>query len=152
MKAPYRMLCQQMKEHGVKPRRIPKKQLVAFTCQRENGAYSVIAYVEDSLVVAAVRSPFRGQPGCFPSLAEAICRINRDLKFGRFDIDFDDGTIGCKATSFFSRSLSDEVIEAVVASTIDLMDKFLPSFLSIQYANDHPESAVKRAWANLRTE
>lgn len=92
-------------------------------------------------------SPVRVPAGAFVAITETVNRINCRLRVGRFELDCDDGELRYQVGQILPNgSLDDDTIEGVIATTIAMLNIYLPAFICVIYGNELPEEAVKHAW------
>lgn len=108
--------------------------------------YQVVARADAEAEVFQVfgYSPLRVPQGCRPAIAEAVARANYGLRVGRFDLDVDDGQLLFHASQILvGETLSKDVIDRLIGTTMHMLDMYLPAFLSVIYGNELPEDAVR---------
>lgn len=116
-------------------------------------AYRVVARVEAEadLFQIFAYSPLRVPEGCRPALAEAVTRANYGLRIGKFELDLDDGELRFQVAQLLVYdSVGEEAIDRMIGTAINMLDMYLPAFLSVIYANELPRDAVQRVEAVYR--
>ena len=89
--------------------------------------------------------------GCRPAIAEATARANYGLRLGKFELDLDDGEVRFQmAQILIGESVGEEVIDRMISTTLNMLDMYLPAFLSVIYANELPRDAIGRVEATFR--
>jgi hypothetical protein len=145
----YEQLCSHFDELQLSYRKHDADNLLSFTVTGENGSYPGVAFVDAQLASVNVNAPIRVPEGCRKSVAEAVCRANYKLKAGRFDLDLSDGSLEFASSNFFFGVLEQDVIGHLLAGSMKTMDRFLPAFLSIVYANEEASSAIQRVRSEM---
>jgi hypothetical protein len=115
-----------------------------FRC--EVGTYRVIAMVDQdgSLFQVFGYAPLRVPEGARPAIAQTIVRANYGMRVGKFEMDFDDGELRFQASQILTEEgLDDEVIDRMMATTMSMLDLYLPAVLSVIYGNELPEDAIR---------
>lgn len=115
-----------------------------FRC--EVGTYRVIAMVDQDggLFQVFGYAPMRVPEGARPAIAETIARANYGMRVGKFEMDFDDGELRFQASQILTgEDLEDEVIDRMMATTMSMLDVYLPAVLSVIYGNELPEDAIR---------
>lgn len=76
-------------------------------------------------------------------VAEYITRANYGIRFGNFELDFEDGAIQYK-TSIKLREdeLSRTIMENLVYINVYMMDKYLPGIMKVIYSDVSPAQAI----------
>ena len=120
-------------------------------------AYRIVARVEDQFDLFQVfgYSPLRVPRGCRQAVGEAIVRANYGLRLGKFELDLDDGELRFQIAQMMTYdTVGEEVIDRMIGAAINMLDMYLPAFLSVIYANEAPRDAIERieAWAGKPSE
>ena len=123
----------------------------------EVGTYRIVAAVEPDRELFQVfgYASLRVPHGARPMVAETITRANFGLQVGKFEMDFDEGELRFQASQILTGdSLEDDVIGRLMATTMAMLDIYLPAVLSVVYGNESPEDAVRHAeagaWGSVR--
>lgn len=119
-----------------------------FRC--EVGSYRIVAAVDTDSDLFQVfgYSPVRVPEGARSVVAETIARANYGLKVGKFELDVDSGEIRFQAAQILTEdSLHETVIDRLLATTMLMLDRYLPAVLSVIYGNELPEDAIRCAEA-----
>lgn len=119
----------------------------------EVATYRVVARVEAEVDLFQVFGycPLRMPEGCRPAIAEATARANYGLRLGKFELDLDDGELRFQiAQILIGESVGEEVIDRLISTTLNMLDMYLPAFLSVVYANELPKDAIGRIEAAFR--
>lgn len=114
----------------------------------EVGVYRVYAQVDadDNLFQVFGCSPVRVPVGSRPAIAEALARINRGMRVGKFEMHYDEGDIRFQAAQILSDdNLEDETIHRLMNTTMAMLDTYLPAVLPVIYGNELPKEAVRHA-------
>lgn len=127
-------------------------QTVVADFRGDVGTYRVIARVDDAdgLFQVFAYMPLRIPEGARPAVAEAVVRANFGLKVGKFEFDMDDGEVLYQASQILAGeesgdSLSDGMIGRLIATSLAMLDKYVPALLSVVYANEPAREAIARA-------
>jgi hypothetical protein len=89
--------------------------------------------------------------GCRPAIAEAVARANYGLRLGKFELDVDDGELRFQMAQVLAgESVGEEIIDRMISTAINMLDMYLPAFLSVIYANELPKDAIRRVEAAFR--
>jgi hypothetical protein len=89
--------------------------------------------------------------GCRASIAEATVRANYGMKLGKFELDFSDGEIRFHLGNVFPPGgFDDDIVRRLIGTTIHVMDRYFPAFMSIIYANELPQDAITLAEQDLK--
>ena len=129
------------------------EEVVRTDLRGEVASYRIVARVEVEADLFQVfgYSPVRIPGGCRPAIAEAVARANHDLRLGKFELDLDEGELRFQATQILiGKSVGEEVIDRMISTTLNMLDMYLPAFLSVIYANELPKDAVGRVEAAYR--
>jgi hypothetical protein len=116
----------------------------------EVGTYRIVAAVEPDRELFQVfgYAPVRVPAGARPMIAETITRANFGLQVGKFEMDFEQGELRFQASQILiDGCLEDDVIGRLMATTMAMLDIYLPAVLSVIYANELPKDAVQRVEA-----
>lgn len=122
-------------------------QAIRTDLRGEVATYRIVARVEDDTDLFQVfgYSPLRVPEGCRPAVAEALTRANYGLRIGKFEMDLDDGELRFQAAQIMIHDvLGEEVIDRMIGTTINMLDMYLPAVLSVIYANELPQDAIRR--------
>ena len=111
----------------------------------EVGTYRVYARVDpdDRLFQVFAYMPLTVPVGCRPAIAELLARVNFNLKVGKFEFDYDDGTYRFQVAQILpDDDLADDTIHRVIGTTMAMLDMYVPAVLSVIYGNETPKDAV----------
>jgi hypothetical protein len=128
-------------------------QAIRTDLRGEVAVYRIVARVEAEAELFQVfgYSPLRIPEGCRLAIAEAVTRANYGLRIGKFELDLDDGELRFQAAQILVyESVGEEVIDRMIGTAISMLDMYLPSFLSVIYANELPQDAIRRVEAVYR--
>ena len=126
------------------------EEVVRTDLRGEVASYRIVARVEVEADLFQVfgYSPVRIPEGCRPAIAEAVARANYGLRLGKFELDLDEGELRFQATQILiGESVGEEVIGRMISTTLNMLDMYLPAFLSVIYANELPKDAIGRVEA-----
>jgi hypothetical protein len=125
-------------------------EVVRTDLRGEVASYRIVARVEVEADLFQVfgYSPVRIPEGCRPTIAEAVARANDGLRLGKFELDLDDGELRFQVSEILIGELvGEEVIDRMIRTTLNMLDMYLPAFLSVIYANELPKDAIGRVEA-----
>jgi hypothetical protein len=108
--------------------------------------YRIVARVEAEADLFQVfgYSPLRVPAGCRPAVAEAVARANYGLRVGKFELDCDDGDMRFQVSQILTGdAVGEEVIDRMIGTAINMLDMYLPAFLSVIYGNELPKDAIR---------
>ncbi len=128
-------------------------EVVRTDLRGEVASYRIVARVEVEADLFQVfgYSPLRVPEGCRPAIAEAVARANYGLRLGKFELDLDDGEMRFQVAQVLTGdSVGEEVIDRMISTSINMLDMYLPAFLSVIYANELPQDAILRVEAVYR--
>ena len=128
-------------------------QAVRTDLRGDVGTYRIVAKVETEVDLFQVfgDSPLRVPEGCRPAIAEAVARANYGLRLGKFELDLDDGELRFQLAQILTfDTVGEQVIDRMISTAINMLDMYLPAFLSVIYANELPKDAVGRVEAAFR--
>ena len=128
-------------------------QAIRTDLRGEVAVYRIVAHVdaESDLFQVFGYSPLRVPEGCRPAIAEAVARANYGLRLGKFELDLDDGELRFQMAQILtSDAVGEDVIDRMIGTTLNMLDMYLPAFLSVIYANELPKDAVGRVEAAYR--
>ena len=128
-------------------------QAIRTDLRGEVATYRIVARVEAEVDLFQVfgYSPLRVPEGCRPAIAEAIARANYGLRLGKFELDLDDGELRFQLAQILTfDTVGEEVIDRMIGTTLNMLDMYLPAFLSVIYANELPKDAIGRVEAAFR--
>ncbi|MGF1657387.1 MAG: YbjN domain-containing protein [Verrucomicrobiales bacterium] len=113
----------------------------------EHGQFRCVAAVNEENDVFQFFSfvPLRGSEAQRPGLSEFICRANYGMKFGRFELDFDDGDLRFHTSTRYYNQLSQERIRDTVGSNLLTVDRYLPGLALLLFAGAEPLDAIRSA-------
>ena len=152
MNAAYEKLIQHLDERDVRYLTSSDNRSICADFRMEVGTYRIIATVdpEGGLFQIFGYSPVRVPAGARPAVAETIARANYNLRIGKFEMDCDEGELRFQAAQILTEdSLEDAVIDRLMATTMAMLDRYLPAVLSVIYGNELPKDAVKCAEAGI---
>jgi hypothetical protein len=147
METAYQSLIQHLDAHKIRYQADVDTQRIGAWFGTPNGLFALHAGVTkgDAIFQVVGHVPVKVPVGSRPSIAEAIARANYGLKLGRFEMDYTDGELRFYAAHLISdETLSDEVIERMIKTTVVMLDRYLPAFMSVIYGNEPPEDAIRR--------
>jgi hypothetical protein len=146
MNAAYERLVQHLDENEVKYRANSDTSSICADVQGDNCTFRLMALVDDDGELFQVfgYSPIRVPEGGRPAIAEAITRANYALKYGKFELDFNDGELRYQISQMLlDGELDDAIIGRAFGATMAMLDCYLPAFLSVIYGNELPKDAIR---------
>ena len=129
------------------------EEVVRTDLRGEVASYRIVARVEVEADLFQVfgYSPVRIPEGCRPAIAEAVARANYGLRLGKFELDVDDGELRFQTVQILiGQTVGEEVIDRMISTTLNMLDMYLPAFLSVIHANELPKDAIGRVEAVYR--
>jgi len=91
------------------------------------------------LSIMGTRVPAEKRPG----MAELLTRINHNLMFGNFEMDFADGEIRCRTSvDVAGGELASEMLETLIHANLQSVDRFHPAIGSLLWNDLSPEEAL----------
>lgn len=147
-----------MKTNAQRFSEILKKNQIRFTRTRQPQPYFLLNYsasygtaqlrvlIEDNLnfqIFGATN--ISAPPGSRRDMSEAIVRANYGMRMGRFELDMRDGEILFHLGIPMGSQLPDEeTLMRLIGLTMSMINRYVPAFLSIIYANEMPQEAIER--------
>jgi hypothetical protein len=153
MNAAYERLIKHLDEREIKYLVDTNDRTIWADFRGEVGTYRVAATIgdEDGLFQVFGYAPVRVPAGARPAVAETITRANCGLRVGKFEMMFEEGDLRFQAAHIVSDDqLEDEVIGRLMATTIAMLDLYVPAILSVIYGNELPKDAVSQVEAHNR--
>ena len=78
-------------------------------------------------------------------IAETIVRANYGLRVGKFEMDFEDGELRFHASQILDGdAVGTAVIDRMIGTAVNMMDTYLPAFISVVYGNEQAGDAIRR--------
>ena len=109
----------------------------------QGGHYEVAILVEDELLQFFVGWGHRVPEGSRADVGAAIHCANLGLKIVKFEFDLRDGEIRYQIAMHYEGSLpSDAIFGRWLLAGITTVDRYLPAFLSVIYANEPAQDAI----------
>jgi len=146
MNAAYEQLIQLLDERDVEYAPNEEFQTIRTDLQGEVASYRVVAHVaaDQELFQVFGYSPMRVPEGCRPAIAEAVARANYGLQVGKFELDMNDGELRFQVSHIMIDGVvGQEVIDRLIGTTIAMLERYLPAFLSVIYGNEVPKDAIQ---------
>ena len=146
MSAAYKQLVQHLDERDVSYRADSDAEAIRVDVHGGVGTYRLVAAVDDTGELFQVWGdlPILIPAGGRVMIAEAITRANYGLRIGKFEMDFDDGELRFQIAHVLAGDvLEDSVIARLFATSLAMLDRYLPAFLSVVYGNELPEEAIQ---------
>ncbi len=112
----------------------------------KHGDQRMLLHLEGSLLQSFVFPAIKVAEGSRSDIAVAIARANYGLKLGKFELDMNDGELRYQVALPFEGELpSDKVLDRVVYTGLQTMERYMPAFLSVIYGNEPAKDAVASA-------
>ena len=146
MNAAYEQLIHLLDEREVRYEPNEDFQTVRTDLRGEVGLYRIVAHVDTDMDLFQVYgySSLLVPEGCRPAIAEAVARANYGLQVGKFELDVNDGDLRFQAAQIMTdNTVGEEVIDRLIGTTIAMLDRYLPAFLSVIYGNELPKDAIQ---------
>lgn len=153
MSVAYQQLIQHLDEHGIRYEVSEQREMILASFRLDSSVYRILACVdaEDELFQVFGLIPNVVPTGSRPAIAEMITRANYGLRVGKFEMDFSDGELRYQVYHALSGvTLDDTTIRRAIATTCGMLDRYVPAFLSVIYANESPEDAIRHAEAEMK--
>ncbi len=110
------------------------------------GDQRMLLHLEGSFLQSFVFPAIKVAEGSRSDIAVAIARANYGLKLGKFELDMNDGELRYQVALPFEGELpSDKVLDRVVYTGLQTMERYMPAFLSVIYGNEPAKDAVASA-------
>jgi len=120
-------------------------QTIRTTLRGDVATYWTAARVEDDLFQVACYSPVLIPEGSRRDIAEAVVRANYGLRVGKFEMDLEDGEIRFQVSQILDGdAVGEAVIDRMIGTAVNMLDTYLPAFMSVVYANEEPGEAIRR--------
>lgn len=152
MSIAYEQLVQHLEGHDIRFDAAVEDEAIRSSFRCRTGSYVLGARVDEQQELFEVFGmvPVTVPPGGRPAVAEAITRANYGLRVGKFEMDFSDGEIRFHTYSILGEDgLDESVIRRLIATTLAMLDRYVPAVLSVIYGNETPEDAIRCAEASL---
>ncbi len=112
----------------------------------KHGDQRMLLHLEGSFLQSFVFPAIKVAEGSRSDIAVAIARANYGLKLGKFELDMNDGELRYQVALPFEGELpSDKVLDRVVYTGLQTMERYMPAFLSVIYGNEPAKDAVASA-------
>ena len=150
MNAAYEQLIHLLDEREVQYEPNEEYETIRTDIRGEAASYRVVAHVDADQELFQIfgYSPLGIPEGCRPAIAEAVARANFGLQVGKFELDVNDGDLRFQAAQIMTdNTVGEEVIDRLIGTTIAMLDRYLPAFLSVIYGNELPKDAIQFAEA-----
>jgi hypothetical protein len=145
MNAAYEELIHLLDEREVGYSSNEESQSIYTDLRGEIGLFRIVAQVDTEAELFQVfgYSPIRIPVGSRPAIAETVVRANYGLRVGKFEFDMDAGELRFQASQIVvGDTVGESVIDRLIRTTIDMLDMYLPAFLSVVYGNELPKDAI----------
>ena len=146
MNAAYDKLIQHLDDREIRYQSDIDNQSICAYFNGSVGTYQIVVWVgaDDELLQVFGHSPMVVPVGSRPAIAETVIRANWGLKVGKFCLNLDEGQLCFQAAQILSDdSLTDEVLQRLIGTTMAMLDHYLPAVLSVIYGNEVPKDAVR---------
>jgi hypothetical protein len=119
-------------------------QSIGTKIRGDAASYFTAARVEHDLFQVACFSPLRIPEGSRRDIAEAIVRANYGLRVGKFELDLDDGELFFQVSQILDGDVvGAAVIDRMIGTAVNMIDTYLPAFMSVVYGNEEAGEAVR---------
>ncbi len=123
---------------------IGEDQSIGTTIRGAVASYFTAARVEDDLFQVACYSPLRIPESSRHDITEAIVRANYGLRVGKFELDLDDGELFFQVSQILDGdAVGEAVIDRMIGTAVNMLDVYLPAFMSVVYGNEEAGEAVR---------
>lgn len=130
-----------------------QQRVVHTTLTGDSGQIRIVAAIseDDDLLEVLTILPVNAPPNKRYEAAEFCNRASFGMKIGRFELDFDDGTVRFHASApFDDGDLPESVIHRCVGTALVLADHYFPHLMSVLYGGMTSAHAVQTAEAQLQ--
>jgi len=125
-------------------------QTIRTTLRGDVSTYWTAARVEDDLFQVACYSPMLIPQGSRRDTAEAVVRANYGLRIGKFEMDLEDGEIRFQVSQILDGdAVGEAAIDRMIGTAVNMLDTYLPAFMSVVYGNEEPGDAIRRVEAGF---
>lgn len=140
-------LLEHLDRNGLVYQSDAERQIAAATFGCDTGAYQVLAKVDDDQLLQVFGSaPVVVPEGARNDVCRAITRANCGLKVGKFELDLDSGRLHFHIANVTDgERLSDQLVSRLIATTLAMLDRYMPAILSVIYGNENADAAIRRA-------
>ncbi len=146
--AAYSSLVERLENQGVKFQQDPGRNTIMASFKCDQGVFMVSGRADADLLQIHVRAPIAVPEGARQMIADAVHRANFGMKVGAFEFDMNDGELRFHASNILdNENVSDQLVGRMLATSLHMMDRYLPGFMSIIFANESPKEAIQRAEA-----
>ena len=152
MSIAYERLIQHLEHQEIHFQASGERETIMAAFRGRSGSFRVYAHVDEDDDVFQVFGlvPNAVPEGSRPAIAETIARANYGLRVGKFELDLSDGEVRFQAYHILSCGiLDDDTIHRLLGTTLAMLDRYVPAILSVIYANESPEDAIRCVEADL---
>lgn len=124
---------------------------VAFGVTLENGKADCLIVIRQELSLVNFYSSLRVNvmPPDRPRTSELLMRANFGLKYGNFEMDYDDGELRYKTSLIFpDGALTEEGVRRLVLINLMTMNRYLPAIMSVAFGGKDPSAALRALDSN----
>ena len=150
MSAAYEELVELLDERGI-GYSTSDGQAVRLDLRGQVAVYRITAGVEPETDLFQVvgHSPLLVPEGCRTAAAETIARANYGLRLGKFELDFEDGELRFQVPQILDgNAVGQAVIDRMIGTAVNMMETYLPAFMSVVYGNEEAGDAIRRVEAS----
>lgn len=128
------------------------QQVLKMGFNLDNGRVDIFIDIrpdEEQVIISSIL-PTNIPPNHRNRIAEYITRANQGLILGNFDMDYDDGEVKYKTSYCYDVGIgtSPVVFMKNLMANIHMMDRYMPGFMTVVYANSLPSVAINQIEGN----
>lgn len=124
-------------------RRHDEKGLVRTGITSDSNSYEIFLLGNDDRLSVVVRQGTKVPEKQRRSVAELFSRINFKMKYGHFDLDFDDGEVRYDITiPVETTGVSIQTVKLVFHSALSAMHHHFPALMAVAFGAQSPEQAL----------
>jgi len=144
-----------LKERGFRYSFNAERSVFDFGVAGDKGNWKVYIVAEEERRLVQIISicPINAPRDKYQPMCELLNRINDNILFGKFCMDFEDGQVRLVTASIYvDTELSSATLYHLLQTNLDCFDEYLPAIIGVIYGHNQPLLAfleTKRATANL---
>lgn len=125
------------------------KKIAIFTINGSFGVFRCFADAEKDGVfsfysICSINTPQKS----LQRMSEFLTRINYNRTIGNFEMDYSDGEIRYKTSTFYKETMEEDILERLIMLNIISMDTALDALVSIMYT-DTPIQSILEGMNNV---
>lgn len=120
-------------------------QSIVLKFREQRSTYDVLVTADDAVdvVTGYCVIPTRVPLDRRPAVAEAVMRANYGLRYGNFEMDYDDGELRFRVSADVEGGLlSAQMVENLVSCGVQACEQYHDCFMRVAFAGAEPEQAV----------